>query len=79
LRVPELDALDEKQKREVDPAKRRDPVWESQRKLLNTLHVIPVINSLGPGGLAREWVKNVPKPVVTGSNTYALDRVWLDK
>ena len=76
--VPELDALFARQRQEVDPAKRRDIVWEFQRRFLDSAHVIPEATSFTPVGLIREWVRDFPVPVGRQSNVYDLERVWLD-
>ncbi len=73
-----LDALHVAQKSAIDPAERKEIIFEFQRRIMEGESArIPVVNSRGPGGLAREWVRNVAQPVVTGSNTYSLDRTWL--
>ncbi|MCL0102027.1 ABC transporter substrate-binding protein [Dehalococcoidia bacterium] len=76
--LPELDALFNKQKAETDPVKRKNLIYEIQRKHLEGTPFIHGTFTFGPAGVVREWVQNYPMPAVRTSYTYSYDQVWYD-
>ena len=63
----------------MDPAKRKELVWEMQRQILREPHQFIVMGFHSSSGLYREWVKNMPIPVVSLTTVMWFDEVWIDR
>jgi len=77
--LPEWDALYAEQDQEVDAVKRKQLVDDMQRKYLEGEHpMIALAGTLGLNGLSREWVRNLPLPVISLTTVWYWDQTWID-
>jgi peptide/nickel transport system substrate-binding protein len=75
---PEVDQLIDRQSAEADPAKRRQLVWEIERKLAED-GARPIIFYPRGGTCAQPYVKGLVTMVNSIYNGYRMEDVWLDK
>jgi len=79
FQVPKLDALYAAQDGATDPAKRKELVFEMQRLILAEPHQFIIGGYHSASGLYREWVRDMPIPVVSLTTVYWFDKVWIDQ
>ena len=74
----DLEALFDRQSMETDNAKRREIVWEIERRLANDV-ARPIIYHNRAAMCMQPWVKNVTPMVNSGYNGWRFEDVWLDR
>ena len=74
----ELDALIERQSAEVDPAKRKELVWQVERKLIDDA-VRPIIFFMRQGTCWQPEVKGLTLMDNSIFNSWRMEDVWLDR
>ena len=81
FQLPGMDDLYIRQDSEVDPAKRLELVFEMQRRILaGTVQTgIPIAGFHSSSGIFREWVINMPIPIVSLTTNYWWDEVWIEQ
>jgi peptide/nickel transport system substrate-binding protein len=75
---PEVDKLIDRQSAEADPAKRKQLVWEIERRLAEE-GARPIIFYPRGGACSQPWVKGLTTMVNSIYNGYRMEDVWLDK
>ena len=75
---PEVDKLIDQQSAEADPAKRKQVVWEIERRLAED-GARPIIFYPRGGTCAQPYVKGLVTMVNSIYNGYRMEDVWLDK
>jgi peptide/nickel transport system substrate-binding protein len=78
LSDPEIDRLIDKQSMETDPEKRKQIVWEIERKLAETA-VRPVLFFPVGNSCWQPWVKNLNIMANSIYNGWRMEDVWLDR
>jgi ABC-type transport system substrate-binding protein len=76
--IPEIDALANEQDRTLDPAKRGQLLLEFQRKLIDLVIFVPVVNSISTWPLRKE-VEGFRQGRYAVHTGLRLDTVWLNK
>ena len=75
---PEIDALIDKQSAESDPVKRKELVWQIERKLIEDA-VRPIIFFMRQGTCWQPEVKGLTLMDNSIFNNWRMEDVWLDK
>ena len=75
---PEFDKLVDQQSMEADPAKRRELVWQAERKLAEAMFR-PVLVYPAGAGCWQPWVKGYTQMTNSIYNGWRMEDVWLDK
>jgi peptide/nickel transport system substrate-binding protein len=75
---PEVDTLIERQSTETDPAKRKELVWQIERKLVDDA-VRPIIFFMRQGTCWQPEVKGLTLMENSIFNSWRMEDVWLDK
>ena len=75
---PEFDKLVDQQSMEADPAKRRELVWQAERKLAEAMFR-PVLVYPAGAGCWQPWVKGYTQMSNSIYNGWRMEDVWLDK
>jgi peptide/nickel transport system substrate-binding protein len=75
---PEFDRLVDAQSMESDPAKRKDIVWQAERKLAEAMFR-PVLFYPAGAGCWQPWVKGFTMMTNSIYNNWRMEDVWLDK
>jgi peptide/nickel transport system substrate-binding protein len=75
---PEIDALIDKQSAEPDPVKRKELVWQIERKLIDDA-VRPIIFFMRQGTCWQPEVKGLTLMDNTIFNNWRMEDVWLDR
>jgi peptide/nickel transport system substrate-binding protein len=76
--IPEVDALIDRQSAESDPAKRKELVWQIERKLIEEA-VRPIIFFMRQGTCWQPEVKGLTLMDNSIFNSWRMEDVWLDK
>jgi peptide/nickel transport system substrate-binding protein len=75
---PEFDKLVDRQSMEADPAKRKEVVWQAERKLAEAMFR-PVLVYPAGAGCWQPWVKGYTQMTNSIYNGWRMEDVWLDK
>ena len=75
---PDVEALVDKQSTETDPEKRKEIVWEIERKLAADV-VRPIIFHTRAATCWRPYVKNITQMSNSAYNSWRLEDTWLDR
>jgi peptide/nickel transport system substrate-binding protein len=75
---PEFDSLVDRQSMESDPIKRKDLVWQAERKLAEAMFR-PVLFYPAGAGCWQPWVKGFTMMTNSIYNGWRMEDVWLDK
>jgi peptide/nickel transport system substrate-binding protein len=75
---PEFDRLVDRQSMESDPVKRKDLVWQAERKLAQAMFR-PVLFYPAGAGCWQPWVKGFTMMTNSIYNNWRMEDVWLDK
>jgi peptide/nickel transport system substrate-binding protein len=75
---PEFDKLVDRQSMESDPVKRKDIVWQAERKLAEAMFR-PVLFYPAGAGCWQPWVKGFAMMTNSIYNGWRMEDVWLDK
>jgi peptide/nickel transport system substrate-binding protein len=75
---PEFDKLVDQQSMESDPVKRKDLVWQAERKLAEAMFR-PVLFYPAGAGCWQPWVKGFTMMTNSIYNNWRMEDVWLDK
>jgi peptide/nickel transport system substrate-binding protein len=75
---PEVDALIDRQSAETDPAKRKELVWQIERKLIDDA-VRPIIFFMRQGTCWQPEVKGLTLMENSIFNSWRMEDVWLDR
>ena len=73
-----MEALVDKQSMESDPVKRKEIVWEIERKMAADV-VRPVIYHVRAATCWHKDVKNITQMVNSAYNGWRLEDAWLDR
>ena len=76
--IPEVNALIDRQSAETDPAKRKELVWQIERKLIEDA-VRPIIFFMRQGTCWQPEVKGLTLMENSIFNSWRMEDVWLDK
>jgi peptide/nickel transport system substrate-binding protein len=74
----DMEALVDKQSMEADPAKRKEIVWEIERKMAGDV-VRPVIYHSRAATCWQPYVKNITQMSNSAYNSWRLEDAWLDR
>ena len=75
---PEVEALIDKQSAETDPEKRKQIVWDIERRMIEE-GVRPVIYHARQATCWQPQVKNITMMVNSAYNGWRMEDVWLDR
>jgi peptide/nickel transport system substrate-binding protein len=75
---PEFDKLVDRQSQETDPKKRKELVWQAERKLAEA-YFRPVLFYPAGAGCFQPWVKGYTMMTNSIYNGWRMEDVWLDK
>jgi peptide/nickel transport system substrate-binding protein len=75
---PEFDRLVDRQSTESDPAKRKDLVWQAERKLAEAMFRAVLFYPAG-AGCWQPWVKGFTMMTNSIYNGWRMEDVWLDR
>jgi peptide/nickel transport system substrate-binding protein len=75
---PEFDAMVDRQSMEADPVKRKEIVWQAERKLAEAMFR-PVLVYPAGAGCWQPWVKGYTQMTNSIYNGWRMEDVWLDK
>ena len=75
---PDMEALVDKQSMETDPGKRKEIVWEIERKMAADV-VRPIIFHMRAATCWRPYVKNITQMSNSAYNSWRLEDAWLDR
>ena len=75
---PEVEALIDKQSIESDSEKRKQIVWQIERRMIEDV-VRPVIFHMRAATCWQPYVKNITQMVNSAYNSWRLEDAWLDR
>ncbi len=80
FQLPSWDAAFTEQNQETDPVKRKQLVDDFQRRILaGETPVMSLAGTFGLNGINREWIRNLPLPVISLTTVWYWDQTWIDR